>query len=94
MEGGVAVVMKSTRTDDVGAMLHDRKELLARLGLPHKLSVLLHGSPGTGKTTTIAAIATFLGATSARHRPTNAELCMPRMLCGRRLQARERSKWS
>lgn len=38
----------------------DNKAALAELGIPNKLGVLLHGLPGTGKSSTIAAIATFL----------------------------------
>jgi DNA replication protein DnaC len=37
-----------------------KKEAIRDLGLPHKLGVLLHGEPGTGKSTTIAAIASYL----------------------------------
>jgi hypothetical protein len=38
----------------------EKKPLLRRLGLPNKLCVLLHGTPGCGKTSTAAAIATYL----------------------------------
>lgn len=37
-----------------------RGDDMRALGLPHKLGVLLHGEPGTGKSSTIAAIATHL----------------------------------
>ena len=36
------------------------KKLLQDLGFPHKLGVLLHGEPGTGKSATILAIASYL----------------------------------
>ena len=36
------------------------KKTLKELGLPNKLNVLLHGLPGTGKSTAILAIATYL----------------------------------
>jgi len=38
----------------------EKKEVLNRLGIPDKLCVLLWGAPGTGKTSTIWAIASYL----------------------------------
>ena len=38
----------------------DKKDVLRNLGLPNKLNILLYGEPGTGKTTTIQAVATYL----------------------------------
>lgn len=38
----------------------DKKQLLKDLGLPNKLNVLLAGEPGTGKSSTLIAIATYL----------------------------------
>lgn len=35
-------------------------ELFEEYGLPNKLGIMIHGKPGTGKTTTIHAIASFL----------------------------------
>ena len=38
----------------------DKKDIIKSLGLPNKLNILLHGLPGTGKSTTIEATATYL----------------------------------
>ncbi len=38
----------------------NRKQLLQELGFPLKLGILLHGVPGTGKSATILAIASYL----------------------------------
>jgi SpoVK/Ycf46/Vps4 family AAA+-type ATPase len=38
----------------------NKKDIIKSLGLQNKLNILLHGEPGTGKSTTIQAIATFL----------------------------------
>jgi chaperone BCS1 len=38
----------------------NRKQLLQELGFPLKLGILLHGLPGTGKSATILAIASYL----------------------------------
>jgi len=38
----------------------DHRALLAEMGIPNKLGVMLHGPPGTGKSSTLAAIATTL----------------------------------
>ena len=42
------------------SQFRDKKYVLQNLGLQNKLNVLLYGLPGTGKTTTIQAIATYL----------------------------------
>lgn len=39
----------------------EKKEMLKELGLPNKLNILLYGLPGTGKSTTIQSVATYLG---------------------------------
>jgi chaperone BCS1 len=38
----------------------DNKDRLISLGIKHKLNILLHGLPGTGKSTTIHAVASYL----------------------------------
>jgi len=38
----------------------ENKDLLQSLGIPNKLGIMLHGEPGTGKSSTIHAIASFL----------------------------------
>lgn len=38
----------------------DKKDLLESLGFQNKLNILLYGMPGTGKSTTITAIATYM----------------------------------
>lgn len=38
----------------------DRGDRMKALGLPHKLNILLHGAPGTGKTSTLTALATYM----------------------------------
>jgi SpoVK/Ycf46/Vps4 family AAA+-type ATPase len=38
----------------------NRKEFLQNIGIPNKLGIMLHGLPGTGKTSIINAIATYL----------------------------------
>jgi len=39
---------------------HQNKSLLKDLGIPNKLGIMLFGEPGTGKSSTISAIASFL----------------------------------
>jgi SpoVK/Ycf46/Vps4 family AAA+-type ATPase len=41
-------------------MFYENNDLMAEMGIPNKLGILLHGIPGTGKSSAIAAIATYL----------------------------------
>jgi SpoVK/Ycf46/Vps4 family AAA+-type ATPase len=41
-------------------MFYDNKELMNDYGIPHKLGIMLYGVPGTGKSSTIQVIATWL----------------------------------
>lgn len=41
-------------------MFRDQKDMLKELGLPNKYGLFLSGPPGTGKTSTIYAVATYL----------------------------------
>jgi chaperone BCS1 len=41
-------------------IFRDRKEDMIELGIKHKLNIMLYGLPGTGKTTTIHAVASYL----------------------------------
>lgn len=58
----------------------DKKEVFRTFGFQNKLNVLLYGEPGTGKSTTIQAIATYLGKDiyylDLKEVTTNAELQM------------------
>lgn len=42
------------------SQFRDKKDVLKSLGFPNKLNILLDGEPGTGKSTTIQAVATYL----------------------------------
>lgn len=42
------------------SQFRDKKDVIRSLGLPNKLNILLHGAPGTGKSTGIQAVATYL----------------------------------
>jgi nucleoside-triphosphatase THEP1 len=54
------------RSRDINKLLtclhqfRDKKELMESLGFQNKLNILLYGMPGTGKSTTITAIATYM----------------------------------
>lgn len=43
------------------SQFRDHKDILAKHGLRNKLNIILYGLPGTGKSTTIDAVATYLG---------------------------------
>jgi hypothetical protein len=49
-----------TRLMSVISKFHSKKELLKSLGLPNKLCIMLEGSPGTGKSSAILTIASYL----------------------------------
>ena len=55
------------REDDKRRLLNivdkfkNKKHIYDQLGIPHKLGMMFYGAPGTGKTTSIKAIASYLG---------------------------------
>jgi hypothetical protein len=62
------------------SQFRDKKEVIRSLGLPNKLNILLYGVPGTGKSTTIQAVATYLRKdiyyVDLKDAATNADLQM------------------
>lgn len=56
----------------------NKKELYTQLGIPYKLGMLFHGIPGTGKTSAIKAVASYLGKdiyfVHLKHVRTNRDL--------------------
>lgn len=62
------------------SQFRDKKDVIKSLGLPNKLNILLYGLPGTGKSTTIQAVATFLNKdiyyVDLKDAETNADLQM------------------
>ena len=61
--GVASLYLPKKDKDRLHTCLHsfvEKKALLQRLGLPNKLCVLLHGTPGCGKTSTATAVATYL----------------------------------
>jgi hypothetical protein len=49
-----------TKLKNILEMFYDNNDLMLEMGIPNKLGILLHGIPGTGKSSAIAAIATYL----------------------------------
>ena len=60
------------------SQFRDKKDIIMDLGLPNKLNVLLYGLPGTGKSSAILAIATYLKRdlyyVDLKHCETNEDL--------------------
>lgn len=58
----------------------DKKEIFVEFGIPNKLNIMMYGAPGTGKSTTIQAIATYLAKDiyylDLQNVKTNADLQM------------------
>lgn len=50
----------SEKLKNVLEMFYDGKAIMEEMGIPNKLGILLHGLHGTGKSSAIAAIATYL----------------------------------
>eukprot|EP00168_Porphyra_purpurea_P012415 TRINITY_DN3278_c0_g1_i4.p2 TRINITY_DN3278_c0_g1~~TRINITY_DN3278_c0_g1_i4.p2 ORF type:complete len:269 (-),score=147.31 TRINITY_DN3278_c0_g1_i4:360-1166(-) len=60
--------------DDVRSFLtHDAKAWYRKHGLPYRRSYMLHGTPGSGKTSTIRAIASTFGLTACFLSVTTAD---------------------
>ena len=62
------------------SQFRDKKDVIRSLGLPNKLNILLYGEPGTGKSTGIQAVATYLRKdiyyVNLQHAETNEDLQM------------------
>lgn len=50
----------SDKLKNILEMFYENNDLMMEMGIPNKLGILLHGIPGTGKSSAIAAIATYL----------------------------------
>lgn len=72
--------MDETKLNSVVSTFHSKKEFLKSMGLPNKCCILLHGLPGTGKSSAILTIASYLKKNiyyvSFQQVKTNSELQM------------------